>query len=230
LLLILRISIYESGLFEQVKKQPNTRRGDLRMLLATFERTTRYLRCILIGLPTWFVIGILITLSPELCRSRGLEGVNGGDAIMYSYIGLVLGDFSSGLLSQWLKSRRQAVIAFLALTAVSTVMNVSLGSTPQEFYWLALLAGFGVGYWAMFVTIAAEQFGTNLRATVATTVPNWARGALVPMTTGFLALRGTGLSPIQSALIVGFVSIALAVGGAWGIKETFGKDLEYLET
>jgi MFS family permease len=228
LLLILRISIYESGIFEEVKKT-GARRGDLRLLLATRERALRYLRCILIGLPTWFVIGILITLSPELSRSRGLEGVNGGDAIMYAYIGLVLGDLSSGLVSQWLRSRRKVVLTFLAFTAAATVLNVSAGSTPQTFYWLSLLSGFGVGYWAMFVTIAAEQFGTNLRATVATTVPNWARGALVPLTTTFLALRGWGSSPIQAALIVGFGSIALATFGAWGLRDTFGKDLDYLE-
>jgi MFS transporter, putative metabolite:H+ symporter len=229
-LLILRIGIYESGIFEELKKKVGTRRGDLRLLLATRERTVRYVRCILIGLPTWFVIGILITLSPELAKSRGLEGVSGGDAIMYAYIGLVAGDFSSGLLSQWFHSRRGVVLAFLGLTAAATVSNVSLGSTPQAYYWLALLSGFGVGYWAMFVTIAAEQFGTNLRATVATTVPNWARGALVPMTTGFLALKNGGMSSIQAALVVGFGAIGLAAIGAWGLTETFGKDLDYLET
>jgi MFS family permease len=230
LLLVLRIGIYESGIFEDLKKKAGTRRGDLILLLNSAERIARYVRCILIGLPTWFVIGILITLSPELCKSRGLEGVNGGDAIMYAYIGLVAGDLSSGLISQLFRSRRKVVLAFLALTAVATVVNVTAGSTPQQFYWLSLLSGFGVGYWAMFVTIAAEHFGTNLRATVATTVPNWARGALVPMTTAFLALKNGGLSPIRSALTVGLGAILLAAIGACGLRETFARDLEYLES
>lgn len=229
LLLVLRISIFESGIFEKTKKE-NARRGDLILLVSSFERVKRYLSCILIGLPTWFVIGILITLSPEICKSRGLLGVAGGDAIMYAYIGLVLGDFSSGLLSQILRNRRRVILIFLALVFITTVANVTLAATPQNFYWLCLASGFAVGYWAMFVTIAAEQFGTNLRATVAITAPNWARGALVPISLGFSWLVGSGYSLVQAALVVGTLCVAVAFIAAWGLKETFGRDLDYMES
>jgi MFS family permease len=228
LLLVLRIGVYESGVFEELKKK-ETRRGDLGLLFAAPERIGRYLRCILIGMPTWFVIGVLVALSPEIGRSRGLDGINAGDAIMYAYSGLVIGDLASGVISQWLRSRRKVVLGFLALTVLATLANLTLGSTPQGFYWLCLLSGFGVGYWAMFVTIAAEQFGTNLRATVATTVPNWVRGALVLISNAFLALKAGWMNPVQAALVVGLFTIALAAWGAWGLKETFGKDLDYLE-
>jgi putative MFS transporter len=229
LLLLLRIGIFESGIFEKSRQKAGVKRGDLGLLLGKPERVLRYLRCILIGLPTWFVIGILITLSPELSKSRGVEGVDAGNAIMWAYSGLVAGDLSSGLLSQVMGSRRRVVLLFLGLTALFTVCNVSLGSSPFQFYVLAFLSGFGVGYWAMFVTIAAEQFGTNLRATVATTVPNWARGALVPISAVFLALKTGGMAPVQAALWVGLSCIGVAMLAAWGLRETFGADLDYLE-
>jgi MFS family permease len=229
LLLILRVSIYESGLFERTRQREGVRSGDLMLLLGTKERVSRYLSCILIGLPTWFVIGVLITLSPEICKSRGLEGVQGGDAVMYAYTGLVIGDLSSGLFSQLLHSRHKVVMGFLALTALATFLNLNSGSTPQQFYWLCMLSGFGVGYWAMFVTIGAEQFGTNLRATVATTVPNWARGALVPINAIFFHLKDGGMSLVESALWLGLSCVAVAMAAAYTLKETFGRDLDYVE-
>jgi putative MFS transporter len=229
LLLVLRVSTFESGLFEASRRRLDVRRGDWSLLLGSWERAGRYLRCILIGLPTWFVIGILVNLSPELAKSRGLSGVDGGNAIMWAYAGLVAGDLSSGLLSQLLRSRRKVVMAFVAASAVLTWMNLSLGSTPAMVYILGFASGFGVGYWAMFVTIGAEQFGTNLRATVAITVPNWARGALIPISAVFLRLKAGGFSPSDAALAVGLGCALLAFTAAWGLRETFGIELDYLE-
>ncbi len=228
-LLVLRVRLFESGMFEHSRKDKKVARGDLGLLVRKPERLLRYLKCILVGLPTWFVIGILIALSPEIAGSRGITGIAGGDAIMYAYIGLVLGDLSSGVLSQYLRSRRKVVLAFLGLTAIATWLNLTASVSPDQFYWLCLLSGFGVGYWAMFVTIGAEQFGTNLRATVATSVPNWARGALVPLTLAFKALHANGSSFVQSAMIVGLVSIAVAAIAAYSLRETFGRDLDFVE-
>ena len=228
LLLVLRISIFESGLFEKSKKE-DARRGDLVLLFSNFERVKRYFSCILIGLPTWFVVGILITLSPEIAKSLGIPGVTGGDAVMYAYSGLVLGDFASGLSSQGLKSRRSVVLIFLALSFCATAFQVALSHSAQSYYGFCLFSGFAVGYWAMFVTIAAEQFGTNLRATVAITVPNWARGALVPISIAFKSLLASGYSLVQGVLVVGGVCVAVAFASAWGLKESFGRDLDYME-
>jgi len=229
ILLLLRIGIFESGIFEKNRARKGIRHGDLGLLFETRERILRYLRCILIGLPTWFVVGILITLAPEISKSRGVDGVDAGNAIMWAYSGLVAGDLCSGLLSQGIHSRRKVILLFLAMTGLFTYLNLNLGSSPTQYYCLACMSGFGVGYWAMFVTIAAEQFGTNLRATVATTVPNWARGALVPISSLFLALKSHGLPLVQAALWVGLSCVSLAMLAAWGLRETFGTELDYLE-
>ncbi|MES2200869.1 MAG: MFS transporter [candidate division FCPU426 bacterium] len=226
-LLLMRFGILESGIFK--KSTGAARRGDFSMLFTDWGRFKRYLSCVLIGLPTWFVIGVLITLSPEIAKSRGIDGVTGGNAIMYAYIGLVLGDLSSGLISQAWKSRKKVVLMFLVLTFAATVANLTVQTDVQGFYWLCLFSGFAVGYWAMFVTIAAEQFGTNLRSTVATTTPNWARGALVPIALAFQALLGRGVSHVNAAFLVGTFCVGVALLAAWGLKDTFGHDLDYLE-
>jgi putative MFS transporter len=228
LLLLLRMRSFESGLFEKSRSSA-TRRGDLSLLFGSPERVLRYLRCILMGLPTWFVVGILITLAPELSKAHGVEGVTSGNAVMYCYSGLVFGDFASGLLSQIIHSRKKVILLFLVLCALFTISYLSLGSSVAMVYSLAFLSGFGVGYWAMFVTVAAEQFGTNLRATVTITVPNWARGALVPISLLFLRLKGN-FGPIEAALLVGLLCVGLALISAATIKESFGKDLDFLES
>lgn len=234
-LLLLRIGVVESGMFEQAKES-DVRRGDLRQLFLNLENVKRYLHCILIGLPLWFIIGILIIQSPEFARAQGQTfGVVAGTSIMSAYMGLSLGDVASGLLSQALKSRRKAVLIFLVMCVFVSVYYLTLGPTSSaHFYGVCFALGFSVGYWAVFVTIAAEQFGTNLRATVATTVPNFVRGSIVPLTLAFASLRdgvfaGKIDSNINAAFIVLGVSMAIAFTSLYFLEETFGKDLDYVE-
>ena len=173
-------------------------------LFSDRRRFFRYLNSILIGVPIWFVVGILITFSPEFARTLGTTGpISAGNAVMFCYLGLVLGDLSSGLLSQALKSRKKVVFLFMLLTLAAVALYFLQGaSTPSFFYGVCLVLGFTTGYWAVFVTVAAEQFGTNLRATVATTVPNFVRGMVVPITLLFQFFRRNfGLE--QGALMVG---------------------------
>jgi len=231
-LLVLRVSVVESGMFEQVQSRQEISRGDLKLLFSSRERIVRYLACIAIGVPIWFVIGILITFSPELGKELGVQGVvKSGQAVMMAYIGLSLGDLASGLISQCLQSRRRAILVFLGVTAVFAVIYLTgVDLQSDAFYWVCLLLGVGTGYWAMFVTVASEQFGTNMRATVTTTVPNFVRGAVVPLTMSFQWLHGgMGLSLRQSALGVGVVSLALALLGVLSLKESFGRDLDFHE-
>jgi putative MFS transporter len=232
-LLVLRISVVESGMFEQVRSQQGVQRGDVKLLLSSGERVLRYLACIAVGVPIWFVIGILITFSPELGKELGVGGaVKAGRAVMMAYIGLSLGDLASGLLSQFLRSRRGAILIFLGITAVFSMVYLNVqGLSEAQFYGICLLLGVGSGYWAMFVTVASEQFGTNLRATVTTTAPNFVRGAVVPLTLTFQTLSASGgLTLRQSAWVVGALSLALAVVGVLRLKESFARDLDYLET
>ena len=229
LLLILRVTVAESGMFRQMESKAVSK-GNFLALFTESGRFSRYLHSILIGVPTWFVVGVLITFSPEFAKALSVTGpVSAGNSVMFCYLGLVLGDFASGMLSQILKSRRKVVFTFLGLTVLGIAWYfLSAGVSPALFYTVCAFLGFGSGYWAIFVTIAAEQFGTNLRATVATTVPNFVRGMVVPITMLFqLCRREFGLE--AGALTVGVICMAIALFSLSRLQETFHKDLDYFE-
>jgi putative MFS transporter len=229
ILLVMRISVFESGMFHEMKKE-TVRRGDFFMFFNQPRRFVKYICCILIGVPIWFVIGILITFSPELSKVLEVQGtISAGKAVMYGYIGLSIGDLLSGLLSQWFQTRKKVILAFIGLTALSSGAYLeSRGLTVDQFYALCVIMGVAIGYWAMFVTTASEHFGTNLRSTAASTVPNFVRGAVVPLTLSFQYL-GEKVGLVQSAQIVGAVSIVIALIAVRLLDETFGKDLNYVE-
>jgi MFS transporter, putative metabolite:H+ symporter len=229
LLLITRVSVMESGIFLKVKEQV-IERGNFLAIFMNRDRFKRFLSCIFIGLPIWYVIGILITFSHELAPAIGFTGtVVVGDAVMYSYLGLTAGDLASGLLSQWIRSRKKIVLLFIFLTLTFVFVYLYSPITTLTFFYICCFSlGFGIGYWALFVTIAAEQFGTNLRSTVATTVPNFIRGTVVPLTFAFEFLR-VQVGIIPGALIVGVATIVIALLALWSLPETFGKDLNFVE-
>ncbi|MGC2061587.1 MAG: MFS transporter, partial [Thermodesulfovibrionales bacterium] len=230
LLLVARLSVYESGLYQEVASKSHIRKGNFISLFTSRVRFLKYLRSVLIGLPIWFCVGILITFSPEFAKALSVSGaVNAGEAVMFCYIGLVFGDFLSGFLSQYFRSRKKVVLLFLLMTCGMTGLYfMQRGVTAGQFYLVCLAIGVAVGYWAIFITIAAEQFGTNLRATVASTVPNFIRGAVIPITFFFQLLKGhTGI--IQSAIIVGTVCLAIAFVALHGLEETFFRELDYTE-
>lgn len=229
LLLIARVSVFESGMFLKVKEQ-TVDRGNFISLFTNSNRLKRFLNCILIGLPIWYTIGILITFSPEFAKEIGLTiPIIAGDAVMFSYLGLAAGDMSSGVLSQWFRSRRKIVLVFILITFAFILMFLYPPVISSTFFYISCFClGFGIGYWALFVTIAAEQFGTNLRSTVATTVPNFIRGTVVPLTISFKFLRDE-LGIITGAVIVGTITIVIALVALRLLGETFGKDLNYVE-
>jgi MFS transporter, putative metabolite:H+ symporter len=229
-LLLLRATLFESGMFEHMSRKSEVKKGAFHSLFTSRARFVKYLNCILIGVPIWFVIGTLITFAPEFAAAFNVLGVvTASKAIMWSYIGLSLGDLSSGLLSQFLKSRKKAVGAFLSLTAILVTLYVTQNAlTSFQFYTLCFALGFSVGYWAVFVTIAAEQFGTNIRATVATSVPNFVRGSVVPTTLAFQYLSHF-YGVTTGVIIVAIFVFSLAAGSLWNMSETYGKDLNYME-
>lgn len=230
LLLITRIRVSESGMFAAMESKASISRGNMLALFTSRDRFFRYFNSIMIGVPIWFVVGVLITFSPEFASSFRISGeVSAGNAVMYCYLGLVFGDLSSGLLSQLFKSRKKAVLLFMVMTIASVAVYFNMvGRTPGFFYAVCAALGFSGGYWAIFVTVAAEQFGTNLRATVATTVPNLVRGMVVPITMLFQYTRGRmGLE--AGALVVGAICMVLALISLFALEETFHKDLDYFE-
>lgn len=229
LLLALRIGTFESGLYKNTMGK-NIVKGKFSMLFATRERFLRYLYCLLIGLPIWFVVGIFVTQAPEFGKALGApETLSAGKGIVYTYIGISLGDLFAGLLAQITRSRKLAVFIFQILIIISSVWYLSsTGITSQKFQWIAFFLGLGVGYWATFVTIASEQFGTNLRATVTTTAPNFVRGALIPSTFLF-EFFVSRYNIITAGYIMIFLLSAIAIFALTQLKESFNKDLNYLE-
>ena len=228
-LLTLRIGIRESPMFKTLAHD-NVSRGNFFRLFASAERAGRYLRCILIGLPTWFTVGILINFSPEFGPRLGVTGkLVAGTALAFTYSGITLGSFASGFLSQILASRKKVVGLFISATLLGVIVLLTLrGLTPMMFYLMALYLGIATGYWAVFVTIAAEQFGTNLRSTAATTVPNFVRGAVPLITGSFVMLKGHA-GYVGAAAVVGAVCFALALVSLVGLRETHGLDMDFLE-
>jgi MFS family permease len=230
LLLCLRIGVSESGMFHSVQ-QRDIRRGNFLRLFTTGPVLMKYLHCIFIGLPIWCVVAIFITLSPEIGKALGMAVVpTPGGAVMWCYIGLAFGDFGSGYISQRLRSRKKTMSVFMALTGLLVLVCIlGRGMSSTMFYALCFGLGVSVGYWAVFVTNASEQFGTDIRATVTTTVPNFVRGAVVPTTLAFNALRQTSLGVLGSAALVTFSVLALGLWSLSRLEETFGKELDYIE-
>ncbi|HVW15606.1 MAG TPA: MFS transporter [Mucilaginibacter sp.] len=228
-LLLLRLGTYESGLYKEVENR-RVSRGNFLMLFTNFSRFIKYLYCILVGAANWFIIGILITLSPEFGKALGAKvPLNAGDGVFYSYIGIAIGGVFAGLLSQVTRSRRLTVVIFVLISALSVVCYLSAkGITTTEFMWLSLFLGIGVGYWPIFVTIPAEQFGTNIRATVTTTVPNFIRASLIPISIAFKAFSAT-YGMITSAYIMIAILSAIALFAVSQLKESFHKELDYIE-
>jgi MFS family permease len=229
-LLLLRIGVYESGMFEQLKAQTGVRRGNFLSLFATRDRAQRYLCVILIGIPIWYVIGVLITFSPEFGRAFGMSEIpSGGRAVLFAYVGLAVGDVASGTASQLLRSRKKVVLAFLTMTvgAIALYFTIAPASLTM-FYTVCVALGFATGYWAVFVTMASEQFGTNIRATATTSAPNFVRGAVVLLTSAFQA-AAPALGVVGSGLVVGAATIVVAFVSLAALQETFAKDLDFVD-
>ncbi len=228
-LLILRISVFESGMFEKLKVR-NIKRGNLVMLFGNKVRLSKYLNSILIGLPIWFVTGILITFSPEFGKALGLaQPVDAGKAVMFFFTGQVAGDIISGFLSQYLKSRKKVILLFIVSSFFFVVLYLLFPTQNlTTFYILCSCLGVCNGYWTLFVTVAAELFGTNLRATVATSAPNFVRGATIPLTALFI-IGKNNFGVAYGALAVAVIAYGIALLALRFLEETYSKDLDYTE-
>lgn len=229
-LLLLRISVFESGMYKSMEGAKVVK-GNFLMFFTNAERFKKYMLSILIGLPTWYVVGILVMFSREFGKAFGIsEEINPGKAVMYAYVAISIGDILIGLLSQLMKSRKKALYVFYGLTMLGIVLYFlqGPGSSAANMYLICALLGFGTGFWAIFVTIGAEQFGTNLRATAATTIPNMVRGALVGIAFMFESLQ-INFSYINAGIITGIVVMVISLVAVTLIPETFDRDLDFYE-
>lgn len=229
-LLLLRVGVFESGMYKNTKQQV-VKMGSLALIFLNKKRLILYTKYVLIGLPIWYTIGILITLSPELGRELNIQGeIQPAKSIMYCYAGVTLGDLLSGVISQVWKSRKKSLLLFIACTlAMVCIYFTMYNAQVQNFYFLFTILGFAAGYWAVLITTASESFGTNIRATVTTSVPNFVRASLVPITFLYASLQLCDMSKLHSALVTGIICCVLSFLAACFIPETFGKDLDYVE-
>ncbi|OGV74259.1 MAG: MFS transporter [Lentisphaerae bacterium RIFOXYB12_FULL_65_16] len=229
LLLLLRMGVSESLMFNRVKTTAVSR-GNFLALFTNAARFRKYACLILVAMPIWYAIAILITFSPELGVTLGLDvAPKAGTAIMLYYLALTFGDLTNGFLSQKFKTRKKIIAVFMLLTAVFCAAYFTLGGfSLTTFYVICFLIGWSSGYWAVFITVSAEQFGTNLRATVAVTAPNFVRGLTVVITLAFKSLK-PGLGTVPCAILIGAVTILVALLALFQLEETYGKDLDYTE-
>ncbi|MEI8138062.1 MAG: MFS transporter [Bacteroidota bacterium] len=237
ILLVLRIGVFESGMFEKVK-QSNISKGNFFDLFKTRQSAFQYLSVIMIAVPVWYVMGILITFAPEIFVSIGVTDFkpDAGKSIMYAYLGITLGDVASGAISQWLKSRKKALLLFLIMTVISVFLYFNVATLSEfHYYVIVTIIGFATGYWAVFMSTAAELFGTNIRATATTTAPNFVRGAVIFLSFGFRYFETVFVNPDgkpdsqMAAIVVGIIVGVLALLAWLNLKETFHKDLNYTE-
>lgn len=233
MLLFLRISVTESGMFKHVQQKAGVIRGDFLMFFQDSKRFRKYILAILIGLPTWFVIGVLVNLSNQFANEF-YDGnkIESGRAIMYAYAAIAVGDILIGFISQYFKSRKKALYLFYFFAIISGIYFFS-GNIKNDaaMYTACAALGFSTGFWAIFVTMGAEQFGTNLRATAATTIPNMVRGSLPLINLMFVNWfqKANGWDLVKSAIYTGVIVMVITLIAAYFTEETFHKDLNYVE-
>ncbi len=229
MLLVLRISVAESGIYNDIKHDNNIKKGNFFSFFTNWNRFVKYMKCIAIGLPTWFCIGILAVMANQFAPVMGIDNIQPGKAIMWAYVGISVGDFASGFISHWLHSRKKAIFYMMLFTIIGVCLML-FGGTKSEnmYYFYCAWLGLGTGYWAMFVTVGAEQFGTNIRSTATTTIPNMVRGLVPVMLLAFDGLKVNN-GVIAAAAIVGFFAFALGIYSTLTISETHNKDLDFNE-
>lgn len=230
-LLLLRIGVYESSMFSKTVHQ-KVKHGNFFQLFSNRQRAIKYLNCILIGLPVWFIIGILVGLSPVFAKTLGITGqIVDGTSVMMCYAGLVLGDMASGILSNYLRSRKKVFYIFYSMCIVFVLIYLNIREVSNYVYYTIIFClGFSVGFWAIFVTVAAESFGTNIRATATTTVPNFVRGSLVLIVAVFnFFTKEANFGLIFGTTIVAIIVFGISFVAVYYLDETFGKDLDYIE-
>jgi MFS transporter, putative metabolite:H+ symporter len=226
LLLLARLNVVESPVYSKRDGTP------FWSLLIKPKTLRRFIPAAVVGVPIWFVAGVLTYLAPELGRQLGLTApVTAAFAILWSYLGSLLGDLLGGVLSQRLKSRKKTIALFLALLAFSVAAYLwgIRGGTPAQFYFTCFFLGVGNGYWALFVLMVSEQFGTNVRATATSVAPNLVRASVIPIVWLFqIVARSLGM--LGSAWVLGAGCIAVAAVSLLLLPETFDRDMDFVET
>lgn len=228
-LLMLRVSVHESTLYDQLRDS-SVAKGDFTMFFTNRTRFIKYVKCILIGLPAWYIIGVLVTFSDQFGKEMGVPDIDPGRAIMFLYLAIAFGDLTVGLLSQYLRSRKKALFVFYGITILFVMLFfLQQNTSPTYFYLICAGLGYGTGFTVVYITMSAEQFGTNLRASAAISIPNMVRGVLPLIIILFKAMRSWFDSYLTGGWVTGVILISIGLMAAWFTEETFGKDLDFVE-
>ncbi|GAA4096520.1 MFS transporter [Mucilaginibacter panaciglaebae] len=228
-LLLMRIQVQESNIFKHVQ-ETNISKGNFMMFFNDRRRFAKYMQCILIGLPVWYIIGILVTFSDQFAKSMGISGVDPGTAIMFLYMAIAAGDFSVGWLSQRLQSRKKTLFIFYSIAVLFTILYFfQHGGSAGWFYFICAGLGYGAGLNVVYITSSVEQFGTNLRASAGISIPNMVRGTLPLMILLFKFLRMFFGDYLTGGWVTGLIIFAIGIAAAWLLDETYGKDLDFTE-
>jgi putative MFS transporter len=229
LLLLLRVKAMETSIFKATQASEHPR-GSFLHLFRTRERTWRYIACIIMGIPIWYSVGLLITLSTELAAEHSISNLQAGLCFILFQCGVTVGDLSSGLLSQLLRSRKKVLLGFMLIAMLATALHFILLHLSMPIYISALLIGLGCGYLSVFVTATSEHFGTNLRVTVTATVTNFMRGAVTLLIPLRILLQDTfGLTITTSLIVMGILVWLAALAATMLLPDTYGRDLQFVE-
>lgn len=231
-LLFLRVKVLESGMYDAIKKK-QVELGNFLMFFTSRERLLRYVKGILIGLPVWYIIGVLISFSDEFARQFKITGFDQPTALMLQYVALAFGDMSAGFISNYIKSRRKTLFIFYGITGFFLLLFFALkgGGNAFNMYLLCMGLGFGSGISVLYITMSAESFGTNLRATAAISIPNLVRGLLPLIIILFKWLRSGSMfhDYVTAAWVTGIIIMVVGALSVFSVKETWGVDLSYTE-
>ncbi|WP_214071461.1 MFS transporter [Mucilaginibacter sp. dw_454] len=229
ILLLMRIQVQESKIFKEVQ-ETSISKGNFLMFFNNRRRFSKYMQCILLGLPVWYIIGILVTFSDQFAKSMGISGVEPGTAIMFLYMAIAAGDFSVGWLSQRLQSRKKTLFIFYAIAVLFTILYfLQHNGSAIWFYVICAGLGYGAGLNVVYITSSVEQFGTNLRASAGISIPNMVRGTLPLMILLFKFLRTLFGNYLIGGWVTGLIIFAIGITAAWLLDETYGKDLDFTE-
>lgn len=228
-LLFLRVGVLESSMYDQVKHEGRLRKGDFTMFFTNGDRFARYIKGVLIGLPVWYVIGILMTFSDKFAEGLGVGKIDPGKAVMWQYVGLAFGDFAAGLISNLIKSRKRTLFIFYGIVSCGIIAFFRYHGNEEGFYWICAAVGFGSGISVLYITMSAEQFGTNLRATAAISIPNFVRGFLPLLILIFKGIRSADVDYVTAGWLTGILVMVVATVAVIFTRETFGKDLNFVE-
>lgn len=229
LLLLFRVSSMESGMFKRARSAGRGH-GSFVHLFSDRRRALRYLACIAMGVPIWYSVGLLITLSPELAAAFGVDEWSLPRAFILFQVGITAGDLSTGVLSQLLRTRRWVILGGMTLAILATAAYLLAFRAGAGSYAACFAMGLGCGYLSVFATATAEHFGTNLRVLVTATVTNFMRGSVTLM----LPLQawlgaGLGLGKPMALLLTGALVWSLGLISALWLPETYGTDMDRVE-